>query len=68
MKGVKAYNDAIELCIKVKDAGSRDTLEQILVESEEHVDWLDTQLGLIKDVGLELYLQNQIGEGEEGGH
>jgi len=68
MKGVNAYNAAIDLCVKVKDAGSRDMLEAILVESEEHVDWLETQLGLIKDVGLELYLQNQIGEHEEGGH
>lgn len=68
VKGVHAYNAAIDLCVKVKDAGSRDMLEQILVESEEHVDWLETQLSLIKDVGLELYLQDQIGEGEAGGH
>ena len=39
----------------------------ILTESEEHVDWLETQLSLIKDVGLQLYLQHQIGE-EAGGH
>ena len=66
-RGVKAYNDAIELCVKVKDHGSRELLDGILVESEEHVDWLETQLGLIKEVGLQLYLQHQIGE-EAGGH
>jgi bacterioferritin len=67
-RGVKAYNEAVDLCVKVKDNGSRELLDGILVESEEHVDWLETQLSLINDVGLQLYLQNQIGEGEEGGH
>ena len=65
--GVKAYNDAVELCARLKDNGSRELLDGILVESEEHVDWLETQLSLIKDVGLQLYLQHQIGE-EAGGH
>lgn len=65
--GVAAYNAAIALCIQVNDAGSRDMLEQILVESEEHVDWLETQLSLIDQVGLQNYLQSQMGE-EEGGH
>ena len=63
--GVVAYNDIIDLCSKVKDNGTRDLLEKILVESEEHVDWLETQLGLIDQVGLQNYLQSQMGEGEE---
>ena len=62
MKGVKAYNDGIQLCIKVNDGGSRDLMEKILVESEEHVDWLETQIGLIGEVGLANYLQSQMGE------
>lgn len=64
MKGAKAYNDAIALCIQVKDNATREMLDKILVESEEHVDWLETQLSLINSVGLELYLQNRIGDGE----
>src|SRR5262249_697130 len=52
MKGVKQYNAAIELFTKLKDNGSRELIEPILVESEEHVDWLETQLGLIDMVGL----------------
>lgn len=67
MKGVKSYNDAVNLCIQVHDGGTREMLEGILVESEEHVDWLETQLGLIQQVGLQNYLQSQMGEGE-GGH
>ena len=66
--GVKAYNDAIALCMQVNDAGSRELLATILVESEEHVDWLETQLGLIEQIGLQNYLQSQMGEDEGGGH
>ena len=65
--GVKAYNEAVDLAIKIKDGGSRDILEGILKESEEHVDWLETQLGLIKSVGLQNYLTEKMGGGEEGG-
>src|SRR3984893_18344286 len=36
MKGVTSYNEAIDLCIKVKDNGTREILEPILTESEEH--------------------------------
>jgi bacterioferritin len=65
-KGVQTYNAAIDLCIQVKDGGSRELMEKILVESEEHVDWLETQLGLITEVGLQNYLQSQMGEHEAG--
>lgn len=65
-KGVNAYNEAIALCNKVNDGGSRELLAGILVESEEHVDWLETQLDLISKVGIQNYLQEQIGESEEG--
>ena len=65
-KGVNTYNEAIDLCMKVKDNGTREILAPILTESEEHVDWLETQLYLISQVGLPNYLQSQIGEQEEG--
>src|SRR5437764_9066535 len=51
--GVKYYNVAVDLCIKLKDGGTRDIIEPILTESEEHVDWLETQLSLIEDIGLQ---------------
>jgi bacterioferritin len=65
MGGVKHYNEAIELCAKLKDNGTRDLLEPILRESEEHVDWLETQLGLIQAVGLQNYLTEQMGSSDE---
>src|SRR5213080_3439324 len=52
MSGVQHYNFAIEQCSRLKDNGTRELLEPILTESEEHVDWLETQLGLIQAIGL----------------
>ena len=66
VNGVKTYNELVDLCIKVKDNGSHKLALEILEESEEHVDWLETQLGLIDTVGLERYLAEQMsGEEEE---
>jgi len=63
MGGVKAYNELIDLCIRVKDNGTRELADPILEESEEHVDWLETQLGLIEAVGVQNYLSEQMGSG-----
>ena len=65
--GVTAYNELVDLCIKVKDNGSHALALAILTESEEHVDWLETQLGLIKAVGVERYLAEQMTGDDEGG-
>ena len=65
MSGVKHYNHAIDVCTRLKDHGTRDMIEPILRESEEHVDWLETQLGLIEAVGLQNYLTEQMGEEEK---
>jgi bacterioferritin len=58
--GVKAYNELVDLCIKLKDNGTHKLALEILVESEEHVDWLETQLGLIEKVGVERYLAEHM--------
>jgi bacterioferritin len=63
INGVHAYNAAIALCIEESDAGSRDLMDTILVESEEHVDWLESQLDLIDKMGIENYLVTQVGDG-----
>ena len=62
MKGVRQYNEAIELCAKLKDNGTRELLESILAESEEHVDWLEAQVHQINEMGYERYLSQQIRE------
>jgi bacterioferritin len=66
--GVDAYNKGIALCIQENDGGSRDVMEKLLVESEEHVDWLESQLDLINRLGLQNYLITQVGEDDEAGH
>jgi bacterioferritin len=53
--------DAVEYCESCSDFVSRDLFSSILDSEEEHVDWLETQLGLIDKVGIENYLQSQMG-------
>ncbi len=50
----------IKLCYEAADHGTRDLLEKILVSEEEHADWLETQLHIIKDIGMEHYLAQHI--------
>jgi len=60
--GVAAYNELVDLCIRVKDNGTHALALEILTDSEEHVDWLETQLNLINLVGLERYLAEHLFE------
>jgi bacterioferritin len=61
--GVAAYNELVNLAIQLKDNGTHALALEILTDSEEHVDWLETQLSLIKSVGLEQYLaQHMLGD------
>lgn len=60
-KGVNTYNEAIKICLEEGDAGSRDLFEKILVQSEEHVDWLESQLELIEKIGIQNYMMSQMG-------
>jgi bacterioferritin len=59
-KAIPDLKDAIAYCESVRDYGSRDLLQHILDSEEEHVDWLETQLSLITQVGLQNYLQTQM--------
>jgi bacterioferritin len=54
------YQEAIGYCETVKDYITRELFEGILENEEEHIDWLETQLGLIDDVGLQNYLQSHM--------
>jgi bacterioferritin len=62
MEGLPLLREAITHCESVSDYVTRDLLEDILEGEEEHVDWLETQLGLIEKVGLQNYLQSQMDE------
>ncbi len=61
-KGVATYNEGVAVCAEAKDAGSRDLMERMVVESEESIDWAESQFDLIKMVGIENYLAQQMGE------
>jgi len=57
---LKNLKHCIELSEVEKDYASRDLFLDILKSEEHHIDWLETQLGLIQRVGLENYQQSQI--------
>lgn len=56
----KALKDHIALCEKESDYVSRELLTEILESEEEHIDWLETQKGLIEKIGVERYMQSQM--------
>jgi bacterioferritin len=58
---VKAYNEGIRLAVEVGDNGTRELLESILKDEENHIDWLEAQLDQIKQMGIQNYLVEQIG-------
>lgn len=62
MDAIPRLNKSIEYCRQVGDNGSEHLLKNILVSEEEHVDWLEAQLELVKQVGEAHYLAQQIRE------
>lgn len=66
LEAIPRLNDAIKLSVEVGDNGSRELFEKILVDEEKHVDWLEAQIDMIDQMGIGVYLSQQMGE--EAGH
>jgi len=60
LAATKDLRHAIAHCEGIADYVSRDLFKNILHDEEEHIDWLETQLSLVKDIGAERYLQSKM--------
>ncbi len=66
LQAVKRLNRAVKAGVEAADNASRELFEKILIDEEEHVDWLEAQLGMIEEMGIGVYLSQHIHEGEQG--
>jgi bacterioferritin len=63
----KTSNAGVRVCNEENDSASREIMERIIRESEDSIDWLEAQLDLINRIGLQNYLQTQVGEAKAEG-
>jgi len=59
-ESIRRLNDGIATCVAAGDNGTRELLAAMLVDEEEHADWLETQLEAIRQIGVENYLTEQL--------
>ena len=59
---IDRYRRGVALAEEHGDVGTRELLEHLLVGEEEHLDWIETQQTMIADIGIQRYLQSQIGD------
>ena len=59
---LQVLGPGVKLCLELGDTGSRELLEHIIVDEEQHVDWIEAQLHKIDELGYENYLSEQIYE------
>ena len=62
LQAIERLNAGIALCAEKGDNGTRELLDHILQEEEESVDWHESQLHLVREIGKERYLAEMIGE------
>jgi len=60
-EAIDRYRRGVKLALDEGDPGTRELLETLVVGEEEHLDWIETQLHAIADIGIERYLQSQLG-------
>ena len=65
MEALPRLNQGIETCRELGDNNTRHLLEAILEEEEDHVDWIEEQIALLEQVGVQNYLAQQIREDED---
>jgi bacterioferritin len=61
----RLYIEAADYCVSAQDRVSKDLFEKLAADEEDHIDFLETQIELIKQVGLPLYSQAHIGKMED---
>ena len=59
---IDRYRRGVALAVDEGDPGTHELLERLVIGEESHLDWIDTQLTMIDDIGIELYTQSQIRE------
>jgi bacterioferritin len=59
-QAIKDYNDDIKFAVELGDNGTKDLLQHILEEEESHIDLIEAQLDQIKQMGVQIYLSEQI--------
>jgi bacterioferritin len=57
---IRGYNETIRLAVEVGDNNTRELIESILKDEEDHIDWIEAQFDQIKQIGLQNYLAEQI--------
>jgi bacterioferritin len=57
---IQGYNESIRLAVEAGDNGTRELLKSILVDEEDHIDWIEAQQEQIAQTGIENYLAQQI--------
>ena len=67
MDAMPLLRECVAYAESVQDFVTRELFEDILASEEEHVDWLETQIGLIERTGLQNYVQSQMGHAEQNG-
>jgi bacterioferritin len=65
VEGIDIYKKGVKLSHELEDTGTRNMLEGIIKDEEDHVDWIEAQLGLLDEVGIENYLAQQMHNGEK---
>ena len=60
LDAIRHYNEGIKLAVEVMDNGTRDLLEEILRDEEDHIDWIEAQKDQVEQMNVQNYLVEQI--------